>query len=69
MDVHVVASTNKLSYEKPGFWLCDDATVVEHVHERATWTQLKEHLDIFFILEQSGLPCDTSANVQVDGDF
>lgn len=51
VGVHVVAGTNKLNHEKSGLWLCEDATAVEHVHERAAGTKLKGHVHVLFILE------------------
>jgi hypothetical protein len=36
VGVHIVASTNELNHEELSLWLCKDATVVKHIHERAT---------------------------------
>jgi len=49
--VHIVTSTNELYHVKPGLWLCEDATTVEHAHERAIGTKLKGHIYVLFILE------------------
>jgi hypothetical protein len=58
VNVHVVAGTNKLNHKKSGLWLCEDATTVEHVHERAVGTKLKGHVNVLFILEAVYEPND-----------
>jgi hypothetical protein len=41
VSVHAVAGTNRLNHKESDLGLCEDATAVEHVHERVAGTKLK----------------------------
>jgi hypothetical protein len=52
VSVHAVAGTNRLNHKESDLGLCEDATAVEHVHERVAGTKLKGPVHILFIFKK-----------------